>query len=354
MTSETNMELDKPARLGYRMPAEWEPHEATWLSWPHKEESWPGKFAPVPAVWAAMIREIAEGETVNLCVRDGAMEEEARAVLKQHRADASNVVFHHIPTNDAWIRDYGPIFVTNKTRDPRVIALKWGYNSWGEKYPPHDLDNQVPARAAQIANVPLVDGGMILEGGSIDVNGAGLLLTTTACLLNPNRNPSLSREDIEQRLRDYLGVTDILWLGDGIVGDDTDGHVDDITRFVDVNTIVTVVEDNRDDENHKPLRENLELLRDMRNPQGGRFDIVELPMPDPVTFMGDRLPASYANFYITNAAVLVPTYDSPGKDDRAVGILKDLFPHRRVVGIRSTDLVLGLGSFHCVSQQQPR
>lgn len=351
--SNDSQQLQLPGRQGYRMPAEWELHAATWLSWPHKEESWPGKFAPVPAVWAAMIREIAEGETVNLLVRDGEMEQQARVILKEHRADASNVVFRHIPTNDAWIRDYGPIFVINDNSDPRLVALKWGYNSWGDKYPPYDLDNLVPSRAAEIAGVPLVDGGMILEGGSIDVNGAGLLLTTRACLLNPNRNPGLSREQIEQRLKDYLGVRKILWLGDGIVGDDTDGHVDDITRFVDANTIVTVVEENTADENHAPLRENLEELKSMTNLEGGRFDIVELPMPDPVHFEGDRLPASYANFYITNAAVLVPIYDSPKKDERAVGILRELFPHRKVVGIRSTDLVLGLGSFHCVSQQQP-
>ncbi|MCC5875246.1 MAG: agmatine deiminase family protein [Candidatus Sumerlaeia bacterium] len=351
MTSSQN--LDQPGRHGYRMPAEWEPHKATWLSWPHKLESWPGKFAPVPAVWAAMIREIAEGETVNLLVRDGEMEKQARAVLKEHRADAGSVVFHHIPTNDAWIRDYGPIFVINENADQRVVALKWGYNSWGDKYPPYDLDNAVPARAAEIAGVPLVDGRMILEGGSIDVNGAGLLLTTKACLLNPNRNPELSQEEIERRLKDYLGVKKILWLGDGIIGDDTDGHVDDLTRFVDQNTIVTVVEENKRDENFAPLRENLEELHGMTNLDGGRFDVIELPMPDPVDFEGDRLPASYANFYITNAAVLVPTYDCPKKDEAAVGILGELFPHRRVVGIRSTDLVLGLGSFHCVSQQQP-
>lgn len=342
-----------PGAAGYRMPAEWEPHAATWLAWPHKRESWPGKFEPVPAVFARMIREIVEGEAVHLLVRDGAMEEEARAVLRQHRADAAGVHFHHFPTNDSWIRDFGPIFLTHPTATPRVLATKWGYNSWGEKYPPHDLDNRIPHLAAGHLGVPLVEGGMILEGGSIDVNGAGLLLTTRACLLNPNRNPRLGREDIERRLRDYLGVKEVLWLGDGIVGDDTDGHVDDITRFTGRNTIVTVVEEDEGDENFVPLRENLEELHGMKNLEGTAFDIVTLPMPDPVYFEGDRLPASYANFYITNAAVLVPTYDCPAKDARAVGILQELFTDRHVIGIRSTDLVLGLGSFHCLSQQQP-
>jgi agmatine deiminase len=345
--------LDRPGCLGYRMPAEWECHAATWLSWPHKLESWPGKFEPVPAVWARMIRELVEGEDIHLLVRDGAMEKEARAVLKEHKADSSSVIFHHIPTNDAWIRDYGPIFVTHGNVQPHLVALKWGYNSWGEKYPPHDLDNAVPGHAARILQTPLVDGGMILEGGSIDVNGAGMLLTTKACLLNPNRNPHLDQAQIERRLGDYLGARKIIWLGDGIVGDDTDGHIDDLTRFVSANTIVTVVEDNQKDENYLPLKENLEVLRSVENLEGSRMEVVTLPMPDPIEFEGQRLPASYANFYIANAAVLVPTYDCPAKDDRAVGILKELFPHRRVVGIRSTDLVLGLGSFHCVSQQQP-
>lgn len=344
---------DKPGRVGYRMPAEWEPHSATWLAWPHKRESWPGKFEPVPAVFARMIREIVEGEDVHLCVCDGAMEAQARAVLKEHRADASNVFFHHFPTNDSWIRDYGPIFVTHPTAEPRLVATKWGYNSWGEKYPPHDLDNRIPHLAAAHAGVPLVEGGMILEGGSIDVNGEGLLLTTRACLLNPNRNPHLTREQIEERLRDHLGVREILWLGDGIAGDDTDGHIDDLTRFVAANTVVTVVEEDERDVNFVPLRENLEELHGMTSPGGGKLEIITLPMPEPVLFEGDRLPASYANFYITNAAVLVPTYDCPGKDQRAMGILGELFPGRRIAGIRSTDLVLGLGSFHCLSQQQP-
>lgn len=343
-----------PAALGYRMPAEWEPQAAIWLSWPHKLESWPGKFDPVPAVWARMIRHIVEGEDVHLLVRDAAMEAAARRVLKEERADASNVHIHHFPTNDAWIRDYGPIFVTNPAAEHPLLAIDWGYNAWGGKYPPFDLDDAIPRRVArEVLKVPVVDGGMILEGGSIDVNGAGLLLTTEACLLNPNRNPHLTREQIEKRLRDYLGVRQVLWLGDGIVGDDTDGHIDDLTRFVAEETVVTVVETDRGDENYPMLEENLERLRDLRHTAGVSLDIITMPMPDPVEFEGDRLPASYANFLITNAAVLVPTYDCRRKDDEACGILRTLFPDRKVVGIRSTDLVLGLGSFHCVSQQQP-
>lgn len=348
-----DLENQSLSDLGYRMPAEWETHEATWLSWPKKKETWPGKFEPIPPIWARMVRELAEGEDVHVIVDENNMEAMVRRLLKDHRADASNVHLHLIHSNDVWMRDYGPIFVRNPQAEQKLIAIDWGYNSWGDKYPPYDLDDKAPIAIGEFLSVPVVEGGMILEGGSIDPNGAGLLLTTEACLLNKNRNPHLSKDQIESRMKDFLGVSKVLWLGDGIVGDDTDGHVDDLTRFVAPNVIATVVEENERDENHAALRENLERLEEMTNLQGRRFEILQLPMPDPVVHQEQRLPASYANFYIGNAAVLVPTYQSGKKDETALGILRDCFPHRRVVGIPSVDLVWGLGAFHCVTQQQP-
>ncbi len=335
------------------MPAEWAPHRGTWLSWPHRESSWPGNFAPVQPVIAEMIRHLAPGEEVHVNVADAAMEAAARAVLATAGVATTNVFFHHFPTNDAWCRDHGPIFVQRDGSSGREeLILDWGYNAWGDKYPPYDLDNQIPRRVAEAFAIERVVPGMILEGGSIDVNGLGSLLTTEACLLNPNRNPSLDRSAIEQRLRDYLGVSTILWLGDGIVGDDTDGHVDDITRFVDEHTIVTVVEDDPTDPNYVPLLENLHRLETMRDQDGQPFRIVTLPMPRPVIYEEQRLPASYANFYIGNDVVLLPGYDAE-RDEIARATLQDLFPTRRVVVIDCTALVWGLGAFHCLTQQWP-
>lgn len=341
-----------PAALGYRMPAEWAPHRGTWLSWPHKEASWPGKFEPVPPIFARMVEELSRDEEVHINVADGAMEAEVRRLLARHRVEPHRVFFHHNPTNDAWCRDHGPIFVNRPGTDAPQAIIDWGYNAWGGKYPPFDLDDVVPTRIAQHFGLPVYHPGIVMEGGSLDVNGAGTLLTTEACLLNPNRNPHLSRAEIERCLRDFLGVRHILWLGDGIVGDDTDGHVDDITRFVDERTVVTVVEDDPADENHEPLQDNLARLRTMTDQDGRPLEIVTLPMPRPVEHDGQRLPASYANFYIGNGVVLVPTYD-PARDGEALETLQRLFPARRVVGIDCTDLVWGLGAFHCVSQQWP-
>ena len=335
------------------MPAEWAPHRGTWLSWPHKEASWPGKFQPVPAVFAEMVRHLAEVEEVHINVADAGMEASARDVLQAGRVPMAGVVFHHIPTNDAWCRDHGPIFIQRRdhgTVDEAIID--WGFNAWGDKYPPYDLDDVVPSRIGRELGLPVFHPGIIMEGGSIDVNGRGTLLTTESCLLNPNRNPHLGREEIEQYLRDYLGVTHILWLGDGIEGDDTDGHVDDITRFTDPETIVTVIEEDPADPNHEPLQENLARLRSMQDQDGNPFRIVTLPMPRPLEHEGQRLPASYANFYIANGLVLLPTYD-PTRDEIAAETLRGLFPGRRVVGIDCADLVWGLGAFHCVSQQWP-
>jgi len=335
------------------MPAEWAPHAGTWISWPHNERNWPGKFEPIPDVFAEIVKALAPGETVHINVPDDIVETEARHTLARHDALFERVVFHRIPTNDPWMRDCGPIFLKN--RDPRKpqLALHWGYNAWGGKYPPFDLDERVAPQAAAVLGVAVAQPGMILEGGSIEVNGDGILLTTESVLLNPNRNPHLDRIAIEQRLRDFLGVGKILWLGDGIAGDDTDGHVDDLARFVAPDTIVTVVEDDPNDENYAPLQENLRRLREMTDGRGRPFRILELPMPDPVVFEDRRLPASYANFYIGNRAVLLPVYDCPDKDERARSILSACLPTREIVPIRCVDLIWGLGAFHCLTQQVP-
>lgn len=342
-----------PRELGFRMPAEWEPQEGIWLSWPHKEESWPGAFANVPRIFGEIARYISEGELVRINVADAAMADEVRSILHASGAQLNNVRFHLNPTNDAWVRDHGPIYIVRDQQGQRERAItKWGYNAWGDKYPPYDLDNTIPGRIAEEFGEHRFDGGMILEGGSIDVDGQGYLLTTTSCLLNPNRNPQLTQAQIEERLRDMLGVTHIFWLGEGIVGDDTDGHIDDITRFVAPGVIVTAVEEDTSDENAAPLQENLERLREFRDSAGQPFRIVEIPMPRPISFDGLRLPASYANFLICNHAVLVPTYRCD-RDAQALKILQSLFPQRKVVGIDCTELVWGLGAIHCVTQQQP-
>jgi agmatine deiminase len=335
------------------MPAEWEPHRGTWLSWPHKEASWPGKFGPVPGIFATMVRALADREEVHINVAGPAMERSVRTLLTDHGADSGNVYFHHNPTNDAWCRDHGPIFLQRTRGGRREQAIvDWGYNAWGGKYPPYDLDDVVPTRIGTEIGLPVFEPGIVMEGGSIDVNGRGTLLTTEACLLNPNRNPQLDRARIEQYLRDYLGVAKILWLGDGIAGDDTDGHVDDLTRFVDEQTVVTVVERDPADDNYEPLQENLERLRGMTDQEGRPLRVVTLPMPRAIHYEGQRLPASYANFYIANGIVLLPTYDPP-RDEEALATLATLFPGRDVVGIDCTDLVWGLGAFHCVTQQWP-
>ena len=336
------------------MPPEWAPHRGTWLSWPHKEASWPGKFSPVPPIFAEMVRVLADEEEVHINVAGPEMEDAVRVLLADCGAGTGNVFFHYIPTNDAWCRDHGPIFVERGDAGAREqVILDWGFNAWGGKYPPYDLDDVVPTRIGAELGIPVQHPGMILEGGSIDVNGRGSLLTTTSCLLNPNRNPHLTQSEIEACLREWLGATNILWLGDGIAGDDTDGHIDDITRFTDETTIVTAVQPDRSDPDHEPLDANLRRLREMTDQDGRPFRIVTMPMPAPVEYDGARLPASYANFYIANGVVLLPTYRDPVNDAEARRVLQELFPTRRVVAIDCTDLVWGLGAFHCVSQQWP-
>lgn len=338
----------------YRMPAEWEPHEATWLSWPHNEETWPGiDLEKIQALWAWMAALLSEGEAVHINVGGRAMEEQARALLNQHVSDFGKIFFHHFPTDDAWIRDHGPIFVWGSDRDhTHRILLNWEYNAWGGKYPPFDQDNAIPSQIAAYLREELVSPGWILEGGSVEVNGRGTLLTTESCLLNPNRNPRLDRPAIEQLLSRYLGVSNCLWLGEGIVGDDTDGHVDDLTRFVHPDTLVTVFEEDPSDENFLALKENLKRLKAMKDEGGRPFRILTLPMPAPVISDIGRLPASYANFYIANKVVLVPVFED-SNDDRALEILRPLFPGRKVVGLVCRDLVKGLGAIHCVTQQVP-
>lgn len=338
-----------PVALGYRMPAEWEPHTATLLSWPRREGiSFPDSFDRVMPALRTMVEALIESEQVCINVCNDAHEAEARQVLQG--LSMERISFHMIPTNEPWCRDHGPIFLTRDV-DPKLAIVDWDYNAWGNKYPPFDLDEIVPTRVAEVLKLPVFYPGMILEGGSIDVNGAGALLTTESCLLNPNRNPHLSRGEIEQRLRDYLSVREILWLGDGIAGDDTDGHIDDLARFVSEHTVVTVVEEDRGDENYEPLQENLARLREMKIDRR-EIDITTLPMPSEIVREGLRLSASYANFYIANSCVLVPTFADPA-DDPALSILRNLFPDRCVIGIDCRELIWGLGTFHCLTQQQP-
>lgn len=343
-----------PAQLGYRMPAEWEPHAGTWFSWPRPDGiSFPGKYETVPPVYAELIRHLVTVEDVNINVWDAAMEAWVRDLLREHGTPLARVRFHHFPAYEPWCRDHGPIFLVRERGGVHERAVvDWGYNAWGGKYPPYDLDDAVPQQVAALRGLPLFSPGIVMEGGALDVNGRGTLLTTRACLLNPNRNPHLNQAQIEQYLRDYLGVRHIVWLGDGIAGDDTDGHVDDLTRFVNADTVVTVVEPDPADENHEPLRENREWLRSARDQDGRPLRVVELPMPRRLEHDGQRLPASYANFYIANGLVLVPTYRDPN-DARALEILQGEFPRHRVIGVDSTELIWGLGSFHCISQQEP-
>jgi agmatine deiminase len=340
--------------MTYRMPAEWEPHQATWLSWPHDAALWPVPLERIQRAYARMVAALAHFETVRVNVNNAAIEAHARAMLAETGAQG-DIRFHHIPTDDAWCRDHGAIFTVCTDAPPGTSplqALNWEYNAWGGKYPPYEQDNAVPPQMAQALGVPCVAGGMVLEGGSIDVNGAGLLLTSEVCLLNPNRNPHLSRAEIEQRLCALLGAQRVLWLADGIAGDDTDGHVDDTARFVAPDTVLAAVEDDPADVNYAPLRENLERLHAMRDQHGHPLRVLTLPMPPAQYHEGERLPASYANFYIANSVVLLPTFNDP-RDEQARAVLEQCFPGREVVGIDCRDIILGLGAVHCLTQQVP-
>jgi agmatine deiminase len=331
------------------MPAEWTPHRATWFSWPHNPDTWPAQLTGAERALAEAVAALSHHEHVHVNVLDAAHGERVRGLLPE-ATTLEAVSFEIIPTNDAWCRDHGAIFVTD--RDGGLTALDFRFNAWGGKYPPYDLDDAVPPLMAERLGVPVVAVDHVLEGGSVDVNGAGALLTTTQCLLNENRNPGRSKGEIEALLHEYLGAVQVFWLGDGIVGDDTDGHVDDITRFVSEATVITAVEPNPEDPNHGPLAENRERLETFRLADGRALEVVELPMPEPVTNGADRLPASYANFYIANGLVLVPVFGCD-RDAEALAIIAGCFPGRRVVGIDCRDVVVGLGTLHCLSQQVP-
>ncbi len=356
------MKIDfTPRELGYYFPAEFARQTAMWLSWPHKEASWPGKLDAIYDPYAEFILQIADHQRVNINVNDGAMHHFAldKIVNSAYAKKVSgldslinNITFYYHPTNDAWCRDHGPAFLVHREKQSKAI-VDWGYNAWGDKYPPYDLDDVIPTRVGDKLELPVFYPGIVMEGGSVEFNGKGTLLTTTACLLNKNRNPHLTKYEIEQKLIEYYGVDYILWLEDGIVGDDTDGHIDDITRFVNDDTVVTVIENNKMDDNYDILQDNLKLLQKMRLPDDKQLNIVTLPMPKPVVYEDQRLPASYANFYISNEKVIVPVFRDDKHDVVALDTLAECFPNRQVIGIDSVDIIWGLGSFHCLSQQEP-
>lgn len=341
-----------PKDLGYSFPAEWQKHRATWLSYPHEDSySWPGTLQNIFPYYNAFIKEISKGEKVCINVRNEALKADVFKVLADDGVDISQIDLLIHPTNDAWCRDHGPAFLLNPNALPHKVIVSWRYNAWGDKYP-HDLDEQVPGLAGKFLNLPVYYPGIVMEGGAVDFNGEGTLLTTTACLLHENRNPHLLQHEIEEYLMNFYGVKQVLWLEDGIEGDDTNGHIDDITRFFKPDGVITMVEPNRLDPNHAILEANLKRLKTFRLLNGKQLDIVELPMPDPVVFEDQRLPASYANFYISNNSVIVPLYRCK-QDDQAIRILEQCFPGRKVVGIDSVEVIWGLGSWHCLSQQEP-
>ena len=346
------MSSSTPKASGYYFPAEFHQHAATWLSWPHKEASWPGKIHTIYPYYSQFIKELVKGEDVCINVRDEAMKTFAVSCLEREGVDMSRVRFFFHPTNDAWCRDHGPAFLINPQAAQKKVIVDWNYNAWGNKYPPFDLDDVIPTLIGKELNLPVYHPGIIMEGGSVDFNGKGTVITSTCCLLNDNRNSHLSQSAIENYLVNYYGVDQVLWIKEGIVGDDTDGHIDDTVRFVNGDTVITVIEESRQDENYALLRENLADLKKMRLLNGKQLNIVELPMPEAVIYEDQRLPASYANFYIANHAVIVPTFRC-SRDEKALQIIQSCFPDRSVVGIDSTEIIWGLGSFHCLSQQEP-
>jgi len=335
-----------PSFADYRMPAEWEPHAATWLSWPHRLATWPGKFEPIPHLYVQLARTLAAVEPVHILAGGHPMAQ-ARAML----AGIANVTLHDIPTNDAWIRDSGPTFLVGPPGSPPAL-VDWGYNAWGGKYPPYADDDMIGRRIAKLSGRICRQPDMILEGGSIDVDGGGTLLTSEECLLHPNRNPQLSREQIESRLAEFLGIRKVLWLGRGIVGGDTDGHIDELARFVAPRTVVAAVEENPQDLNYAPLQENLRRLRSFTDAEGQPLEVVRLPMPAPIVHDGQRLPASYCNFYLANGIAIVPQFGDL-VDAKAVEILASVLKDRHIVPLPARDLVWGLGAFHCITQQEP-
>ena len=346
------LKSETPEALGFRMPAEWEPHEATWIAWPHERSDWPGKFETIRWVYGEVVRWLSQVERVRILVQSPDEAEAARKVLTKAGATMEAVEFFISRTDRSWTRDYCPMFVRNRAGE--VGAVDWRFNGWA-KYPNHKADEAAGALVARRLGVRSWQPKLVLEGGSIDVNGAGTLLTTEECLLSPvqARNPGLSREEIESELRNYLGVKKILWLKNGIAGDDTHGHVDDLARFVDSSTVVIASERDPSDANYQALRENLRLLKRMSDQDGRPLRVIPLPMPRPLYFNGQRLPASYANFYLSNRLVLVPTFNDPN-DRKALNLLARLFTGRNIIGVHSVDLVLGLGTMHCMTMQEPQ
>jgi agmatine deiminase len=346
---------ETPRSLGYRMPAEWDTHTSTWIAWPHNAEDWPGKFQPIPWVYSEIVRHLSQVEEVNILVNDEKAQKAATRILTRAGANLARLHFHLWRTDRIWLRDSGPIFVKN---GDDLAITNWKFNAWA-KYPNWQNDDQIPEHVARLQDLrrfdPFVgDHRVVLEGGSIDVNGAGAMLTTEECLLSEvqQRNPGLSKQQLEQVFSDYLGIEQVLWLNRGCAGDDTHGHVDDIARFTAVDTIVAATEHNTADENHLPLAENLDRMRSFKQSNGHPYKVIELPMPAPVVFDGERLPASYANFYIANGLVLVPTFNDPN-DRLALNILAEQFPTRKVIGIHCGDFIWGLGALHCMTQQEP-
>jgi agmatine deiminase len=345
-----------PADHGFSFPAEWQRHTGTWISWPRPEGiSFPGRYQECIDNVVEVIRAITRFEPVFLNVPNIDYEEIVRARLAYRKVPIRRIRFHHIRTNECWTRDHGPAFVTRTRRGRTEAAIvDWGYNAWGGKYPPYDDDDAVPTRVGEALGLRVFSPGIVMEGGAVDFNGAGTILTTSSCLLNKNRNPQLSKAEVERYLRDYYGQHHVVWLGKGIAGDDTDGHIDDLARFINARTIVIGIEDDPRDENYRVLQENRRQLARLRDQDGRPFDIVELPMPRPVGHEGQRLPATYMNFYFVNGALLVPTFGQASRDARALVLLQRLLPTRQVVGVSCRSLIWGLGAMHCLTQQQPR
>lgn len=342
-----------PRELGYQFPAEWAEHRATWLSYPHDDSySWPGTLDRIFPFYNRFIKELSKGEHVCINVRDEALRDRVARNLEKIDVDMSKVSLLLHPTNDAWCRDHGPAFLVNAALKDKKVIVSWKYNAWGNKYD-HDLDEQIPTLIGAYLGIPVFYPGIVMEGGAVDFNGRGTLLTTTQCLMHENRNPGLFQHEIEEYLHDFYGVEQVLWLDEGIDGDDTNGHIDDITRFFREDAVVTMVEPRRSDSNHKILQENLKQLKTFRLLNGRQLDIAEICMPKPVVYEGQRLPASYANFYIANNTIIVPNFQCK-EDDMAMRVLEECFPGRSITGIDSVDIIWGLGSFHCLSQQEPK
>ncbi|MHA8059295.1 agmatine deiminase family protein [Aquirufa nivalisilvae] len=345
--------LSTPKERGFFFPAEWHPHEATWITFPHNDHSWQGdKLSQMYPEYFALIKAISQGEKVKINVNHEALKNFILGELPKYDIDPQQIELFISPTNDAWCRDHGPAFLIKNDSSERLI-VDWGYNAWGGKYPPFDADNQIPQAIAKDVALAFQSPGIIMEGGSVEFNGKGTVLTSRSCLLNPNRNPHLNQEQIENYLKDYYGVDQVLWVSDGIVGDDTDGHIDDTVRFVNENTVITMVEPKVEDENHAVLAQNLSELKEMRLLDGSPLNIIEIPMPEAVVIDEFRAPGSYANFYICNAAVIVPIFDCP-QDALALDILSQLFTDRPVIGLSAREIIWGQGSFHCLTQQEPK